>query len=129
MFPVRFGTDNVPRNLDYADRYGVDIQGVHNAPPNDMPLVARPVLVLGDILTTSATAKGPYDEEEYRRLHIGGWNEAMNMALTGRRADADKTVLQGVRLAAAGYVNPFDVIAGAHRPDVPLFTTDIEPVP
>lgn len=129
MYPVRFGGNGVPTNLDYATRYNDDGGTVTDGAPNDMPLVARPTLVLGDVLTTSVTAKGPYDAEEYRRLHIEGWNEAIGMALTGRRDNADNTRLVGVRLAAAGYVNPHDIIAGAHRPDIALLTTDVVPMP
>lgn len=129
MYPVRFGASGVPVNLDFTSRFDVAGGSIVDSTPNEMPPVAKPRLVLGDILTTSATGRGAYDTEETRRMHIDGWNEAMGLALTGRRDDADRTVLTGVRLAAVGYVNAHDIMAGAHRPDVPLLTTNVEPIP
>lgn len=129
MIPVRFGDHNLPLDLDYASRFD-SVQGaVVSSSPNDMPPVAQPQLVLGDVLSTSPVGKHHDDTVEYRRLFVPGLNEAWGEALSGRRNNADATRLTGVKLAAAGYLNPFDVVAGAVRPDIPLMAVDLEMVP
>lgn len=129
MIPVTFGAAGVPRVTDYAQRY--DTNGVRTdaVAPDPLPPVAEMPLVLGDRLSTSYNAKDAGSEEELRRMHIDGWDASLAMALTGKRDHADATELVGTRLAAGGYVNPYDIIGGAHRPDIPLITTDVQPVP
>lgn len=129
MIPVHFGDDNLPLDFAYAERYDVMSGTIIPSGPYDMPPVAEPMLVLGDVLATSPVAKHYDDTVEYRRLFVPGLMEAWNEAMMGRRNNADMTRMTGVKLAAAGYLNPYDVVAGAHRPDIPLMSVDLQMVP
>lgn len=129
MIRVQFGGPGVPASIDHTTRYDYTGAGIVEVQPAPMQAVARNYESAADWLPASYTAKNPNDREELRRMVIGGYVTELNAALTGRRDNADMQIYNGVRLTAVGYVNPHDILAGAHRPDIPLITTDVEMVP
>ena len=126
--PVKIGSPSTPACLDFHSTYDVIPGGnIVDSAPLDKPLQGFPRLAPADIASDSDNAKTYFDRAENRRMYVPAYND-MQGALTARRSNADVTKVQ-VRLKASGYVNPWDVLFGASRPDVPLLSTELEPIP
>ena len=130
MIPVRYGSGGTPQTINNTTHYATDPMGnIVEAVPNAMPAVAQPYLVSDEVLPESDNGKHPWAESETRPMHVTGWVDAFKYAATGNAGKNSETKPRNVRLAAIGYVNPHDVIAGATRPDIPLLTSEVKTIP
>ena len=125
-----YGASNIPVCHYQTDRFiitaGGGIVEVGRGPATPLDHITP---AMGDLLSTSENGKDPWAENEDRRLYSATIAEGMAAALAGQRGNEQKTRITSTKLAASGYVNPFDVIAGASRPDIPLMTTNVRIVP